>query len=69
MPYYVHRYLLHHTVMMLMMSLGPILFGSNSTTALLVARATVADLMALLLANVRSMRFTQDAQVIPDTCK
>jgi len=51
------------------MSLGPILFGSNSTTALLVARATVADLMALLLASVRSMRFTQDAQVIPDTCK
>ena len=57
------------TVMMLMMSLGPILFGSNSTTALPVARTTVALLMALLLANVRSMRLTQDEQVIPDTCK
>jgi len=57
-----------HTVMILMMSLGPILFGSNSTRALPVARATEADLMPLLLTNVCSMRLTQDEQLIPDTC-
>ena len=51
-----------------MMSLGPILFGSNSTIALPVARATEADLMPLLVTNVRSMRLTQDEQLIPVTC-
>ena len=55
------------TFMMLMMSLGPILFGSNSTSALPVARATEADLMPLLVANVRSMRLIHDEQLMPDT--
>lgn len=53
--------------MMLMMSLGPILFGSNSTSALPVARATDAVLIPLVATSVRSMRLTQDEQLIPDT--
>lgn len=53
--------------MILMISLGPILFGSNSTSALPVARATEADLIPPVVINVRSMRLTQDEQLIPDT--
>ena len=52
---------------MLMMSLGPILFGLNSTIALPVARETEADLIPPLLISVRSIRLTQDEQLIPDT--
>jgi len=55
--------------MMVMMSLGPILFGSNSIRALPVARATEADLIPSLAASVRSIRLTHDEQLIPDTYK
>ena len=51
-----------------MISLGPILFGSNSTCALPVAKATEADLMPLLLTKVRSIRLTHEEQDMPDTC-
>ena len=52
--------------MMLMMSLGPIVFGSNSTMALPVVRATVALITPLVVIRVCSMRLTHDEHVIPD---
>jgi len=56
------------TLIILMISLGPILFGSNSTCALPVAKATEADLMPLLLTRVRSIRLTHEEQDMPVTC-
>ena len=53
--------------MTFMMSLEPTVFGSNSTIALPVAKVTAADLIPLVLISVRSIRLTQDEQLIPDT--
>ena len=56
------------TSMALMMSLGPVMEGSNSKRPLEVARATDADLTPGFRVSVDSIRATQDAHVMPEIC-
>ena len=51
--------------MLLIISLGPSIVGSNSTFALLVAKATTALSTPFLLSRVLSIRRTQEEHVIP----
>ena len=54
--------------MTLMMLSLVILLGLNFITALLVARVTSAEITPVVFLNFRSIRLTQEEQVIPVTC-
>lgn len=56
------------TSIILTISRGPIISGSNFTWALLVARDTEAWVMPFIFASLDSMLWTQEAQVIPVIC-
>ena len=53
------------TSMILIISLGPSMFGSNSTLALLVAKATTAFATPFFPSRVFSIKRTQEVHVIP----
>ena len=58
-----------HTSTTEMISLGPRTLGSNSTSALLVAKATAALFTPFTARTLRSMLCTQEEHVMPSTCK
>lgn len=56
------------TLMHSMISLGPVMAGSNRNFPLSVARATTADLRPFIFITLDSMANTHDEQVMPPIC-